>query len=334
PQRTLAAIGLDPDDHIDEVEPQLTPAGDHELDRAPVNERGQQAAVDEAGERRLYPLAIEPRELLPGHLAVGERELAMVRVAGHVADVGDVIGLVGQHQLREFAWGHQPVVDRGVAGVAMRQSMVAQDPDVAKRRDRRLEPLWRRSLARVEVLIVVEKHHAVDLGGLEPGLDEVDAKHRELLELETQRVGVPGAGLPGPVQHDAQRALFSLVEMVDDDAGDLGDALRFSDLPQDVAFDDGPVSLDQHWPNLSMLTWSLAICLASRRLTCREAGRRLSGERFSKRSAGARSLRRAGGACELISLSERWVSRRVRALAATMPLTPAAAGGVRRFGSR
>ena len=115
-------------------------------------------------------------------------------------------------------------------------------------RDRRLEPLWRRGLARSEVLVVVEEHEAIDLGGLEPGLDEVDAKHGQLLELEPQRIGIPGAGLAEPVQRDAQRTQLRFVEMVDDDAGDFGDALRPGDLPQAVAFDDGPVGVDQDRP--------------------------------------------------------------------------------------
>ena len=74
PQRPLAAIGLDPDHGIDEVERQLAAGGDHEVDRAPVDEGGEQAAVDEADEDRLHPLPIEPGEFLPAHLAVGKRE--------------------------------------------------------------------------------------------------------------------------------------------------------------------------------------------------------------------------------------------------------------------
>ena len=50
PQRPLSAIGLDPDHYVDEVEPQFATGGDHEVDRAPVNECSEQAAVDEAGE--------------------------------------------------------------------------------------------------------------------------------------------------------------------------------------------------------------------------------------------------------------------------------------------
>ena len=81
----------------------------------------------------------------------------------------------------------------------MCQTVVAKDPKVAERRDRRLERLWRRGLAGSEVLIVVKEHEAIDLGGLKPSLDEVDAEHGQLLELEPQRVGIPGAGLAEPV---------------------------------------------------------------------------------------------------------------------------------------
>ena len=108
--------------------------------------------------------------------------------------------------------------------------------------------LWRRGLAGSEVLVVVEKHEAVDLGRLKPRLDEVDAKHRQLLELKPQRIGIPGAGLAEPVQRDAQRTQFGSVEMVDDDAGNFRDALRPGDLPQAVAFDDGSFRVDQDRP--------------------------------------------------------------------------------------
>ena len=89
---------------------------------------------------------------------MGKRELTVVRVAGQVADVGDVVRLVGQHELRDFAAEHQPLVKRGVAGVTRREALVAKDPDVARMLDRRIEPLWRRRLAESEVLIVVEEH--------------------------------------------------------------------------------------------------------------------------------------------------------------------------------
>jgi len=89
---------------------------------------------------------------------------------------------------------------------------------------------------------------ALGRGGLEPGLDEVDAEHGQLLELQPQRFGIPGAGLTGPVQFDAQRPQLSLVEMVDDNARDYRDALLPGDLPQEVAFDDGPVAVDQDRP--------------------------------------------------------------------------------------
>jgi hypothetical protein len=36
--------------------------------------------------------------------------------------------------------------------------------------------------------------------------------------------------------------------MVDDDTGDFRNGLRLGDLPQAVAFDDGPVGVDQDRP--------------------------------------------------------------------------------------
>jgi hypothetical protein len=44
------------------------------------------------------------------------------------------------------------------------------------------------------------------------------------------------------------RTPFGSVEMVDDDAENFRDALRPGDRPQAVAFDDGPVGVDQDRP--------------------------------------------------------------------------------------
>ena len=308
PQRPLAAIGLDPDHDVDEVEAQFTPAGDHKLDRAPVNESSEQAAVGEAREDRLHPLPIELAEFLAAHLAVGKCELAVVRVAGHVADVGDIVRLVGQHELRQFVGGHWPGVDRRIAGVAMCESMVPEDPEVARMGDRRLEPLWRRGLAGSEVLVVVEEHEAIDLGGLKPSLDKVDTKHRQLLELEPQRIGIPGAGLAEPVQRDAERAQLRSVEMVDDDAGDFRNlcALATSHRPwPSTMVPSASIRIGRHRPNLPTLASSFALCVVSRRRTLRDAGRRRLRARVSKRSLGVRSLRLGRGACVSISLSAR-----------------------------
>jgi hypothetical protein len=71
-------------------------------------------------EDRIHPLPIEPGEFVAAHLAVGKREFAMVRVASDMADVGDVVRLVSQHELHDFTWEHQPLVKRGVAGITLR----------------------------------------------------------------------------------------------------------------------------------------------------------------------------------------------------------------------
>jgi hypothetical protein len=122
--------------------------------------------------------------------------------------------------------------------------VLAENPDVAEMRNSRLGAPPQRRLVCSEVL-VVEQHQAVDFGHLKPGIDEVDPEHRQLLELDAQRVGIPGAGLAEAVERDAERAKLGIVEVVDDDAGNLRDASRLRRLPEAVNFDDRPLSVDQ-----------------------------------------------------------------------------------------
>lgn len=241
----MTTVRFDPNYDVNQLKVELASAGDSEIDRAPVDKAHQQAAGDEARKNRRHPPPIELGELLTGHLAVGERKLAVVRIAGHVPDVGDIVRRIGQHQLRPFAVRHQPVVKRFVARIALRETVFAQRPNVAEVRDRRRERLRRRRLIRGEVLVVVQQRQAVDLGHLEAGLNEIDAEDHQLLEFDPQRLGVPGAGFAEPVQRDAQRAQFGLVEVIDDDAGDLCDAVRFGRLQQPMALDDSPFAVNQ-----------------------------------------------------------------------------------------
>src|SRR5208337_2041135 len=107
------------------------PRADDEIDRAPIDEGGEQSSVDQVRHDRRHPAAIEGRELLAAHLAVGHRELAMIRVAGDVADVGDVERLVGQNEGRQLGTVQQPLVDSRLARVAADEAVLAKTPNVA-----------------------------------------------------------------------------------------------------------------------------------------------------------------------------------------------------------
>jgi hypothetical protein len=118
---------LDPDDDVDKVEPQFTPRGDQELDRAPVDEGREQAALGEVGNDRLHPLPIEPGEFLPGHLPMGERELEVL-LASFFLQVFALLaaGLSGRH--RQSAQPSQHVDARRADRGAHRDLPVRGDP--------------------------------------------------------------------------------------------------------------------------------------------------------------------------------------------------------------
>jgi hypothetical protein len=47
-----------------------------------------------------------------------------------VADIGHVVGLVGQHEASLFAPQHQPLVARRIAGVGLQEAVAAEEPEI------------------------------------------------------------------------------------------------------------------------------------------------------------------------------------------------------------
>lgn len=131
----MTSVRLRPDDDVDEIEPEVATAGKDEFDAAPVNERPNEAAVDDVERCARHPGAVERREFLAAHFASRHRELPVMGLRGHVADVRHVIGLVSHHEARLFARQHQPFVARRVARVGLRKAVATQDPEVAPPRD-------------------------------------------------------------------------------------------------------------------------------------------------------------------------------------------------------
>ena len=195
-----------------------------------------------------HPVAIEGRVSVAAQLAIRHRKLTMVGVASDVAEVRNIVRRVGQNESGDFALPHQTVVDAGVAGVALDQTMVAEKPDVAgpgrrdaRRRGRRVRfPLVRRR--------VVREHDAVDFPHFEAGHDEVLTEQGQLFELEAKRFDIPGPGLAGAIERDIELAQLDGVEMIDDDAGDFRNPPLLGGLPDPVPLDDDAVGGDQDRP--------------------------------------------------------------------------------------
>jgi hypothetical protein len=139
--------------------------------------------------------------------------------------------------------------------------------------------------------------------------------------------------LSDPIEGKTQQPQLALVEMIDDNAGDVGDPQFLGDLPEPMPFDDREIAVDQDrpaLPNRFMLSRIRALWVGSRRLTGREAGLRRSVGTRTRFSCGARSLRSRAGACAAFSVSALWRSRLARDLAETTPFTPLG-GAIARF---
>jgi hypothetical protein len=198
----LTSVRLRPDDDIDEVEPEVTTAGEDQLDAAPINERPDKPAVDDVERCARHPGAVERPEFLAVHFAGRHRELPVVGLRGHVADVRHVIGLVGQHEARLFARQHQAFVARRIARVGLQKVVPAQDPEVSRPRD---GPPCRNE-SRIELPIVVVRlviqQEEIDLRRLEPRDHNVFAQIDQLGEFNSQRLLVPLSRLAEAVERD------------------------------------------------------------------------------------------------------------------------------------
>ena len=76
-----------PHDDVQKLEAQLAPTGKHQIDTAPVDKGGEQAAIEKVGGRRRHPVANELRELVATHLPARHSEFAVVALRGDVTSV-------------------------------------------------------------------------------------------------------------------------------------------------------------------------------------------------------------------------------------------------------
>jgi hypothetical protein len=202
PEASLASVRLGPDNDVDEIEAEVATADEDEFDAAPVNERPDKAAVDDVECCARHPGAVECREFLAAHFAGRHGEFSVMRLRGHVANVGHVIGLVSQHEARLFARQHQAFVARRVPRVGLQKAVATQDPDVARPRD---GPPCRNE-SRIgfpnAVVRLVIQQQEIDLRRLEPGDHDVLAQIDQLGEFDPQRLFVPLSRLAEAVERD------------------------------------------------------------------------------------------------------------------------------------
>ena len=90
----LALRSTRPHDDVEEVEPEVSAAGENEFDAAPVDERRDEPAVDNVKRCARHPGAVERPEFLAAHLAARHHKLPVMGLRGHVPGVGHVVGLV------------------------------------------------------------------------------------------------------------------------------------------------------------------------------------------------------------------------------------------------
>ena len=146
---------------------------------------------------------------------------------------------------RQLGAVHQPVVDGRLARVAADQAVLAKTPHVAEPRRGERPGQRRRRQFRTIALVVVLEQQGVDLGHVEPGVEEVRTEHGQFLELEAEGLDAPRAGFAEAVEGDAQKPEVVRVEVIDDDAGDMGNPPRLGRFPNPVALDDRAIGGDQ-----------------------------------------------------------------------------------------
>ena len=170
--------------------------------------------------------------------------LAAQLVLGRVGVI-DVVGRVAKGHVRELAAEHPLDVGQH-RRVAAQQTMVAQDPEVARPADRllgRLGDLVLRLLARR--LAIGDRQQPLQLRGVEADQVEVEALVPQPSQLFRQQRVVP-ARLQGElVVCDQVRALLRLGEMLEPDHRHLGEAQLARREQPAVAGQDAGVLVDQ-----------------------------------------------------------------------------------------
>jgi hypothetical protein len=198
----LPTIRLRPNDDVDEVEPEVSAAGENEFDAAPVNERCNKPAVEDIEGRARHPGTVERCEFLTVHFSGRHRKFPVMRLRRHVADVGHVVGLVGQHEAGLLARQHQAFVALGIAGVGLQNAVAAEDPEVSRPR----HGFVRRSESEIDfpnaVVRLVIQQQEIDFRFLKPRHDDVLAKIDQLGEFDPQRLFVPLSRFTQTVQRD------------------------------------------------------------------------------------------------------------------------------------
>ena len=206
-----------------------------------------------AERRARWPKAV-PRKAVnscPGHLARGHGELAVLDPAG-AADVAvdrHVVGRVGEDHLRALV-AEQPVVGRGLEGVAADHPMRAEVPDIADLGDRRsCRDLRQPIVAGIAGLFRIEAgDQAVDLGDGEAGDAEVEVELglEQPGELDGEHLLVPAGVQRKLVVGEDIGALLGGGHGRDQPAGHRREAEQPRRGHPAVAGQDGVRLVDQH----------------------------------------------------------------------------------------
>jgi hypothetical protein len=119
--------------------------------------------------------------------------------ARYVADVWNVKGLVGQDQAGELALVEDPRVGGSVASVALKETVLAQEPEVVGMADRYRTGNWYDAALGIASLNIIKKER-VDFGHLEPSEHNIFAQYRQVFEFCSKGLVVPFPGFGDPIK--------------------------------------------------------------------------------------------------------------------------------------
>ena len=123
----------------------------------------------------------------------------MMSLGSHVADIGHVVGLVGQHEASLFAPQHQPLIARRIAGVGLQEAVAAEEPEISRARNRRRgSPID----FPVAIFRLVIEQQEIDFRRFEPRHHHVLTQVNQVGEFDLERLFVPLSGFAEAVERD------------------------------------------------------------------------------------------------------------------------------------
>ena len=150
-------------------------------------------------------VVVQDRAILAAHLVLG------------AVGVVHVVRRIGEDHVHRLA-AEQPLVALGHGGVAAQQAVAAQQPDVARARDRRLGHLGHRIVIGLALGVrLVARHQLGQRVGIEAGERQIEVVVLQGREFDAQHRVVPAGVLGDAVVGDHQGPALRRAQMVEHD---------------------------------------------------------------------------------------------------------------------